>query len=64
MRILTEQQVDDARRMRQMLFGHLLSSALCTVVRLDVPDLLADGPKDVAELAATADADVSSLRRL
>ncbi|MEV7131168.1 methyltransferase [Streptomyces sp. NPDC093260] len=64
MRILTEQQVADARRMRQMLFGHLLSSALCTVVRLDVPDLLADGPKDVAELAATVDADVSSLRRL
>lgn len=64
MRELTERQVDDARRMRQMLFGHLLSSALCTAVRLDVPDLLADGPKDVAELAAAADADVASLRRL
>jgi hypothetical protein len=47
-----------------MIFGHLLSSSLCAAVRLDLPDLLAERRRSVAELAELTGADASSLRRL
>ena len=42
---------------RQMVFGQLLSRAVCTAAELGLSDLLADGPLPVAELADRAGAD-------
>ncbi|MGW7595857.1 methyltransferase, partial [Streptomyces rubiginosohelvolus] len=35
-------------RMREMLYGALLSRALCTAAVMGVPDALAEGPRSVA----------------
>lgn len=50
--------------MRQMIFGQLLSRAVCTAAELGLSDLLADGPLAVAELAARTGADPRRLSQL
>jgi ubiquinone/menaquinone biosynthesis C-methylase UbiE len=48
----------------QMITGSLGSQAIYVAAKLGIADLLADGPKNVAELAAAADADAPSLYRV
>ncbi|MFC8538818.1 methyltransferase [Streptomyces sp. NPDC057249] len=51
-------------RMREMLYGALLSRALCTAAVMGVPDALAEGPRGVADLAAELDAVPDALGQL
>ncbi len=48
----------------QLVSGCLISSATYTVAKLGIADLLADGPKTTAELAASTATDEHSLYRL
>ncbi len=52
------------RRLRAILSGTWIAQALYVAVRLGVPDLLADGPRGTADLAAAAGAEVTALRRV
>ncbi|OLT19096.1 hypothetical protein BJF79_02380 [Actinomadura sp. CNU-125] len=49
---------------RQMIFGQLLSRAVCTAAELGLSDLLADGPLQVTELADRAGTDPRRLTQL
>lgn len=49
--------------MRRTIMGFIVSRAVCAVTRAGVPDLLADGPRDVAELAAASGTDPGALGR-
>ncbi|MET8536477.1 methyltransferase [Streptomyces sp. NPDC005065] len=51
-------------QMREMLYGALLSRALCTAAIMGVPDALADGPRSADELAAELDAVPDALGQL
>lgn len=53
-----------ATEMRQLLFGHLLSRAICSAAVLRIPDLLANGPESLEVLAERSGAHAPSLRRL
>jgi hypothetical protein len=53
----------DAQLM-QLLSGAFVSSAVYTAAKLGIPDILADGPKTAAELAAKTETDERSLYRL
>ena len=48
----------------QLVFGKCLSMAISVVAKLKVADLLADGPKTIAELAAKTKTHAPSLYRL
>lgn len=56
--------LDLAVRMRQMLYGQLLSRTLCAVAALDIPDILADAALGAEELAAKAGAQPDTLRQV
>ena len=57
--------VTEARaRMEKLLAGYRMTQALYVVSVLAIPDLLADGPRTVEQLAHAADADPDALRRL
>ncbi len=60
----TEEECEHAVRIRRMLTGRLLADGLAAVVRLGVPDLLADGPRSAAWLAQRCGAHEPSLRRV
>ena len=47
-----------------LIFGGCASLALRTMVSLDLADHLAQGPRDIDELAETAKVDAGALRRL
>jgi hypothetical protein len=49
---------------RQMIFGQLLSRAVCTSAELGLSDLLADGPLTVADLAVRTGAHTRRLSQL
>lgn len=51
-------------RMQQLIYGFAFSQALYVAARLRLADLLADGPRSPAELAAATGAHEPSLRRL
>lgn len=53
-----------AQLVMQVAGGHLLASALQTVVRLGVPDRLADGPRTAAQLAADTGVQEDALYRV
>ena len=55
---------DPAEQVLQVAMGYMASSALYLVIALNVPDQLAAGPKDVAELARAAGANEDALYRL
>jgi hypothetical protein len=64
---LTEQNHDDielAVQMRQLLYGQLVSRALCAVAALDIPNIMSRGQFTVEELAAKSGADPRSLYQL
>ena len=50
--------------MFEMLTGYRLAAALAAMAKLDLADLLADGPRDVVDLAERAGAHAPSLARL
>jgi hypothetical protein len=51
-------------QMVQLLAGFQVSQALYAAARLGVPDQLADGPRPIADVAATIQADADALGRL
>jgi O-methyltransferase domain/Dimerisation domain len=51
-------------RVMQMATGFALSSALYAVTKLDIPDLLAHGPRAVSDLAAATKANEDALYRV
>jgi len=51
-------------RLFQLGIGHYVSRALDLAARLGVADLLADGPRGVAELASRCEADPAAIRRV
>lgn len=53
-----------AMRMRELLYGQLVSRALCVAVRLGVPDVLDACALSVEELAAKVSAEPAALHRL
>src|SRR2546421_2575291 len=53
-----------AKEMPHLLFGHLLSRAICAAAVLGIPDLLANGPESLEVLADRSGAHAPSLRRL
>lgn len=59
-----EPDLAPALRMRRLLYGQLLSRALCAVAAARVPDLLAEGPRSAPELADRIVADPDALRQV
>ncbi len=53
-----------AAQMRRLIYGQLLSRALCAVAELGIPDTLADGPRTAEYLAARSGAHPRALRQL
>lgn len=53
-----------ARRLLRMVLGYQGSSVITTIARLNIADLLVDGPKDSAQLAAATGAHPDALLRL
>jgi len=51
-------------RLRQLVNGYQVTQAIYVAVTLRLPDLLADGPRDAADLAAASNADTRPLYRL
>ncbi|MFB8765415.1 methyltransferase [Nocardiopsis alba] len=49
--------------MRRTIMGFIVSRAVCAVTRAGIPDLLADGPRGVAELAGASGTDPGALGR-
>jgi hypothetical protein len=61
---ITTNPVNATASLIPLLFGFFPAQVTCTVARLGVPDLLADGPRPAGDLAQSAGADERSLRRL
>lgn len=51
-------------QLTSLLFGFFSAQVTATIARLGVPDLLAEGPRSLAELAQATGADERSLQRL
>jgi SAM-dependent methyltransferase len=49
--------------MRRLLYGHVVSNALCSLAELGIPDLIGDGALSAAELAEQTAAHAPSLRQ-
>lgn len=60
----TNPSAPPAAMLTQMITGSLGSQAIYVAAKLGIADLLADGPKNVNELAAAAEADAPSLYRV
>jgi hypothetical protein len=57
------QEVAHALRMRRLLYGHLVSRALCSIAALRIPDLIGDGAMSATELAGLTATHALSLRQ-
>jgi hypothetical protein len=57
------EEIACAVRMRRLLYGHVVSNALCSVAALRIPDLIADGAMSAGELAERTLAHAPSLRQ-
>jgi hypothetical protein len=53
-----------ADQMRRLLYGHLVSRALCAVATLGIPDILAAGPRTAGYLAQRCGAHPRALRQV
>ena len=53
-----------AAQMRRLIYGQLLSRALCAVAALGIPDTLADGPRTAEYLAEHCGAHPRALRQV
>ncbi|MGW1341927.1 methyltransferase [Kribbella sp. NPDC002412] len=56
--------MDVAQQLHRLITGHQVAQAVHVAARLGLSDLLADGPRSVAELAESTAADPRSLARL
>jgi hypothetical protein len=56
-------ELENARHMRRLLYGHVLSRALCSVAALHIPDLIGDGALSAEEIAGQTAAHCSALRQ-
>jgi hypothetical protein len=52
------------QRMYQFIFGYMAAPAIAVAAKLSLPDLIAESPKTLDELARATKADALSLRRL
>jgi hypothetical protein len=50
--------------MLQISLGQILSKAVCTIIKLNIPDLLVDSPKTAEELGELTGSHALSLGRL
>ena len=51
-------------QLRDLIRGYRISQAIYVVTRLGIPDLLADGPREIEELAHATGSHPPSLRRV
>lgn len=56
--------VDPGRLLVDLAFGFVLSSAVATAAKLDVADIVTEGPKTSAEIASAVSGDAQSMQRL
>jgi hypothetical protein len=61
---MTQPEPHVGERLRQLINGYQITQAIYVAVTLGVPDLLADGPRAVDELATETDTHEGSLYRL
>jgi hypothetical protein len=61
---MTQPEPHAGEHLRQLINGYQVTQAIYVAVTLGVPDLLADGPRDVDELATATQTDPGSLYRL
>jgi hypothetical protein len=61
---MTQSEPHAGEHLRQLINGYQVTQAIYVAVTLGLPDLLADGPLDVEELADTTHTDPGSLYRL
>ncbi|WP_245685546.1 acetylserotonin O-methyltransferase [Streptomyces yerevanensis] len=59
-----EARLENAARMRMLLYGQLISRALCVAVRLGVPGILAERRRTAEDVARTVSAHPVAMRRL
>src|SRR5262245_64435073 len=58
------QSAEARERLQALIRGYRMSQAVYVAARLGIPDLLAEGPRDVEELAHETGSHAPSLRRL
>jgi hypothetical protein len=56
--------VESRARLRTLIGGYRMSQAVYVATRLGIPDLLADGPREIDELAHATGSHTPSLRRV
>ena len=56
--------VESRARLLALVRGYRISQAIYVVTRLGIPDLLADGPREIDELARATESHAPSLRRV
>ncbi len=61
---VSQPNVQDAERMLQLGTGFIFTAALQPIVRLNIADLLADGPMSVSELARRTESNADALYRV
>lgn len=59
-----QQQLPPEAQLMQLIGGSFVTQAIYIGTKLGIADLLADGPKNIADLAASTETDESSLYRL
>jgi O-methyltransferase domain/Dimerisation domain len=59
-----ESDAEPQARLRALIGGYRLSQAIYVATRLGIPDLLADGPREIDELARVTQSHAPSLRRV
>src|ERR1700681_222671 len=60
----TQPQAPPSAQVLQMAFGYLVSSCVHHAARLGIADLLGDGPKSAADLAAATRTNADALYRM
>ena len=56
--------VESRAQLLALVRGYRISQAIYVVTQLGIPDLLADGPREIDELARATKSHASSLRRV
>ncbi len=59
-----DRPVDPRQHLLAFIRGYRISQAIYVVTQLGIPDLLADGPRELDELARATDSHAASLRRV
>ena len=59
-----DRPVESRAQLLALVRGYRISQAIYVVTQLGIPDLLADGPREIDELARATESDAASLRRV